>query len=462
MTIRAKSHPKAAPPAAEAPANGPTQAGAPDLSTGGPQFAQPVSTPIPNKYLVQHASDTAAYTILDSQKTTLRPRSFQPVAGAAEPVLTLAGAIGGTAGPKVEAAIQEVGQIVFHVAGDTGATAGPKNSGAVADKMVSDFSEDSKSVPSFYYHLGDVVYSFGEAKYYYDQFYDIYRDYPAPIFAIAGNHDGMVAPGVTTAPLAAFLENFCTAGQPPHRTQEAGELARTAQVQPGIYFTLEAPFVRILGLYSNCLEDPGIISNQGKTYPELDQTQIKFLKAGLARIKQQKFTGAVIIAVHHPPYVAQLTPPKGSKNTVAGNHPGSPLMLADIDSACSAAGVWPHAIFSGHAHSYQRFTRTTKDGRQTPFLVSGNGGHAVSHLTRKGTPAVRTPAAQADLSNGSDTVTLDNYDDQDFGYLRVLVNSKQLRIEYHPASDGPNAKTADDAVTVDLATRKLAIYNPPV
>jgi hypothetical protein len=40
-------------------------------------------------------------------------------------------------------------------------------------------------------------------------------------------------------------------------------LVRTAQVQPAIYFTLEAPFVRILGLYSNCLEDPGVISSQG-------------------------------------------------------------------------------------------------------------------------------------------------------------------------------------------------------
>ena len=429
-----------------------------DLSPGGARFAQPVSTPIPLKFTVQHSSDTAAYTILDSEKSTLRPRSFQTVAGTAEPVLTLAGAIGGTAGPRVEAAIEGAGQIVFHVAGDTGATSGPKDSGAVADKMVSDFTDDSKSVPSFYYHLGDVVYSFGEAKYYYDQFYDIYRDYPAPIFAIAGNHDGMVAPGVTTAPLAAFLENFCTAGQVPHRTAEAGELVRTAQVQPGVYFTLEAPFVRILGLYSNCLEDPGIISNQGNKFPELDQTQIEFLKAGLARIKQEKFAGAVIIAVHHPPYVAQLTPPKGSKNSTAGKHPGSPDMLADIDSACSATGVWPHAVLSGHAHNYQRFTRTGKDGRQTPFLVSGNGGHAVSHLTKKGTPALRVPTVEADLSDGGDSVTFENYDDQDFGYLRVLVNAKQLRIEYHPASDGAEAKTPDDAVTVDLATRKLAIY----
>ena len=32
-------------------------------------------------------------------------------------------------------------------------------------------------------------------------------------------------------------------------------------IQPGVYFTLEAPYVRILGIYSNILENPGVISS---------------------------------------------------------------------------------------------------------------------------------------------------------------------------------------------------------
>src|SRR6185437_8158005 len=137
--------------------------------------------------------------------------------------------------------------------GDSGNTRGPKDEGIVADKMVSDYQDaDPKNVPSFFYHLGDIIYSFGEADYYYDQFYDPWRDYPAPIFAIPGNHDGMVAPGSTTPSLQAFLDNFCAAGKPVHQVQQAGGLVRTAQIQPGVYFTLEAPFLRILGLYSNC------------------------------------------------------------------------------------------------------------------------------------------------------------------------------------------------------------------
>jgi hypothetical protein len=175
----------------------------------------------------------------------------------------------------------------------------------------SDYSEtDPRSVPSFLYHLGDVVYRFGEAEYYYDQFYDPFRDYPAPIFAVPGNHDGMVAPNTSAESLAAFLQNFCASGQPPHRTPESGGLVRTAQVQPGVYFTLEAPFVRILGLYSNCFEDPGVISDQEGTYPSLTGAQLTYLETALQRVKKEKFSGALIIAVHHPPYVAQTRSPK--------------------------------------------------------------------------------------------------------------------------------------------------------
>ena len=426
------------------------------IPTGGPQFAESAPTPDPNQFTVKHGSDTAAYSILDHEKGKLKPRPF-PVAKDAEPVLTLAAALGPN-GPSIESSIQAAGQLVFHALGDTGNTKGPKDEGLVADKMVADFTDiHPQNVPSFCYHLGDVVYSFGEAQYYYDQFYDPYRDYPAPIFAIAGNHDGMVAPNSSTPTLDAFLKNFCTAGEEPHKTPEAGELSRTAQIQPGVYFTFEAPFVRILGVYSNCLEDPGIIAAEGENYSYLGNAQLDFLKAALERIQKEQFTGAILIAVHHPPYVAQIKQAQGDDTKNAGRHGGSPNMLKQIDAICDAAGVWPHAILSGHAHNYQRFTRS-KGGRQTPFLVAGNGGHAITRLTKKGTPALRVPSAQSALSDGTDSVVFENYDDQDFGYLRIIVNAHQLRIEYHPQSDGEDAKTPDDFVTVDLAHRKLVHY----
>ncbi len=100
-------------------------------------------------------------------------------------------------------------------------------------------------------------------------------------------------------------------------------------------------------------------------------------------------------------------------------------------------------------------SRASGDGQGAPFVVCGNGGHAVIHLTRKGMPALRTPLAQPALSTEGSTVTFENYDDQDFGYLRIIADPRQLRIEYHPAADGAEAKTPDDVVTVDLASHNL-------
>ena len=455
MTADSKRTPKPRSSRGQRPAsaNSPSTDDTNSAPTGGPQFGEPSPTPDPTKFTVKHGSDKEAYKILDSEKSKLRPLPFPIVKGQTEPALTLAEALG-SKGKQIVGEIQKAGQIVFHSVGDSGNVRGPKDENMVADKMVSDFSEtDPRSVPSFFYHLGDIVYSFGEAQYYYDQFYDTYRDYPAPIFAVPGNHDGMLAPNSKAHTLDAFLLNFCAGSDSFQRTPEAGGLARTAQIQPAVYFTLEAPFVRILGVYSNRLEDPGVISDQGGEYPELTNVQLSFLKAALTRIKNEKFAGAVLIAVHHPPYTAVAEP--GHKST--GRHGSSPKMLKDIDSACTQAGVWPHAILSGHAHTYQRFTRT-KDGRETPFVVAGNGGHGIVRLTHKGNPTLRTPMKQPSLSDGSDDVVFENYDDQDFGYLRILVNTKQLRIEYHPAPDGENAKTPDDSVTVDLATRKIVRY----
>jgi hypothetical protein len=142
--------------------------------------------------------------------------------------------------------------------------------------MVSDFTDEGQHVPLFFLHLGDVIYSFGEGKYYYDQFYEPYRNYPGPIVALAGNHDGMVAPGTKTPTLEAFLENFCASDF--EVAPEAGGLMRTAQIQSGVFFTFEAPLVRILVLYSNTLEDPGVISDSN-----VGDSQLVYLKAALER-----------------------------------------------------------------------------------------------------------------------------------------------------------------------------------
>lgn len=390
---------------------------------GQPVFAQPKPSPDPTGFR-DPVTDQKFQEIL-SLESVPQPQ------GGAEPIVTLAQLYGSAGAAKV-AAIEQAGQIVFHSVGDTGSV-GPATQSLVADTMVTDFNEaNPEDVPSFLFHLGDVVYYFGEATYYFDQFYAPYRDYPAPILAIAGNHDGIVYPKDPASTLDAFLKNFCTAK--PTQSPDAGGLLRTTMIQPGVYFTLDAPFVRILGLYSNVLEDPGVISGENGQNKVLDNRQVTFLTAALNRVKSDKFTGAVIVAVHHPPF------------TGGAEHGGSPLMLADIDSACTAAGVWPHAVFSGHAHNYQRFTRTVNT-MQIPYVVAGCGGHSPLSPMRA---TYRTPYVI------DSTLTLENYDATDYGYLRVVANATTMRIEFHPQHDGGTTKTPDDVVTVTLATHALS------
>jgi hypothetical protein len=445
MTNRNNTH-KGTPVARQAPTRVANTAPV-KAADGQPRFAQPDVDPNdPTKFRITHGSDTAAYKILDAEGRAgeLQPLAFPKARGGVEPTLTLAQVLA-SAGASVEQHIVSAGQIVFHAAGDTGNTRGPEPQNQVADKMGSDFdNEHTENLPRFLFHLGDVVYSFGEAEYYYDQFYEPYRNYPAPILAIAGNHDGIVAPNTDATTLEAFLRNFCADSF--QISQDAGGLDRTAQIQPGVYFTFEAPFVRILALYSNALEDPGVISSQGGAFKDVTDVQLDYLRAALGRIAKEKFAGAVIIAHHHPSY------------TAGGKHGWSEDVRKEIDAICVETGVWPHAVLSAHAHNYQRFTRAHA-GMQIPYLISGNGGHGVSKLSRKNDPAVRSPAV-IDTSDG-DKVTLETYDDQDYGYLRVIVNATQLRIEYHPASDGAAAKTPDDSVTVDLKTRQIAHYDAP-
>jgi DUF1016 N-terminal domain len=146
-------------------------------------------------------------------------------------------------------------------------------------------------------------------------------------------------------------------------SSDAVSLSRTTMIQPGVYYTLEAPLVRILSIFSNMLENPGIISSTKNptkrnqpTYQDIPDIQLDYLEAAFQRVQTQNFAGAVILAVHHPPYTF-------------GKHLKSAAMLKEIDAICQRVGVWPHAMLSSHAHCYKRYTRTLKNGRQTPYVV---------------------------------------------------------------------------------------------
>lgn len=419
---------------------------APPRTLQAPVFAQPEPTPDPSTFKIKHPSDDDAYKVIDqlNAEHKIQPMPFPaPRGGDSEPQLNLTQVFGGNAAAVQR--IQNGGQLVFHALGDCGSTRGPTTQNVVTDKMVGDFVEAAPAeIPQFAMLLGDVIYNFGETEYYYDQFYEPYRNYPAPVLAAAGNHDGMISPLAHATSLAAYLRNFCADPAGGYTvTPEAGGLSRTAQIQPGVFFTFDAPFVRMLVFYSNTLEDPGVIANG-----TIGTSQVDFLKAALARVKQERFAGALLFVHHHPPYA------------LGGQHGSSVDMRRQMDAVCEAAGVWPHAVLAGHAHNYQRYTRHRADGTDIPYIICGNGGHNVQKLQGNNGVPLRTPQVFQGKTATDDAVTFENYDDTDYGYLRVIVTAQQLRIEYHPAADGVGAKTPDDTVTIDLKTRLQTVYSP--
>jgi hypothetical protein len=276
--------------------------------------------------------------------------------------------------------------------------------------------------PAFLLHLGDVIYGNGKEAHYTDRFFRPYRHYPGKIIAIPGNHDGEVRSADDSPSLSAFQTNFCRpqAGVP-DAASSAG-IYREMVAQPGVYWMLDAPFVRIIGLYSNLLENPGYL--QGMTNGKGDTSQLDWLGQTLESIKQSTSRKALVIATHHPPYSA-------------GGHSGSDEMNEDITSLCTQAGVLPDLFLSAHAHNYQRYTRHLA-GKQITYIVAGTGGM----------PPQPVPDASGQPFGAAREVTYDAAL-KSLGYLYVTISSSELRTEFWPLG-GPS--TPFDPVSIPLGS----------
>jgi hypothetical protein len=263
--------------------------------------------------------------------------------------------------------------------------------------MEDDFQRADGPAPSFLYILGDLIYFHGEASQYYPQFYEPYVAYPAPIFAIPGNHDGDPA-DASLASLAAYVDNFCAAT--PHLTPEAGDTQRDAMTQPNPYWTLLTPYATIIGIYSNVPEGG-----------RLDDQQIAWLQEELAAAPADK---ALVLTMHHPALSADNL------------HGGSSYMGGVLDQAIQTSGRIPDLIAAGHVHNYQRFTRAI-NGRQTAYLVAGAGGYWHLHPIAGDTNGTPPPPP---WSVPGMNATLDAYVDDRHGYLRVTASAQTLQVDY--------------------------------
>ncbi|MFD1662961.1 metallophosphoesterase family protein [Streptomyces caeni] len=251
----------------------------------------------------------------------------------------------------------------FMVLGDTGEGDGPQYA------VVPGFLKAGQDT-RFAIVASDVIYPVGDAADYGTKFFRPYRDYPAPIYAIPGNHDWY-------EDLHGFMRVFCDAEplapepapRPPtrawlrallwHRPHRVDEQrlseARTLRsapaqraLQPGPYWAIDAGPVRIIGI------DTGLLGT-------IDAEQGRWLREA-ARGPRPK----ILIT--------------GSPLYVDGEHHPCPIdgggtvddIVRDPDHRFVAA-------IGGDIHNYQRYP-VDVDGRTIQYVVSGGGG-AFMHAT---------------------------------------------------------------------------------
>jgi len=308
--------------------------------------------------------------------------------------------------------IESAGEIVIHTVGDTGGINGTEVQEAIAQQMEMQISMAAKGEdPAFFYHLGDVVYFNGLSADYQEQFYEPYKEYPSKIFAIPGNHDGETRVKKNDQPddepsLTGFFENFCAKKRQPSENSPY----RYTVDQPWPYWTLEAPFVTIIGLYTN-------VDGSLDHWDDKVQDQYHWFVAQLKKAPKNK---CLLLSLHHPPFSLDTT------------HGGYPDILDAIDQASKEAGRHPDMVLSGHVHNYQRFTRTI-GGKTYPHIVAGAGGYA--HTAKAKHKIQRDPDTQhSDIVLPFQTlrkdVILNEYNIKDPGFLRLTIDDKTIHGEY--------------------------------
>lgn len=323
--------------------------------------------------------------------------------------------------------------MVFHMVGDTGSMRSPDFQREVVKEMVEQFETAAPGErPQFLYHLGDVVYNHGEASQYQRQFFDPYKLYPAPVFAIAGNHDSDVneESAVKYNSLEPFMTVFCDTA--PHTVPFSGGAARKSMVQPNVYWTLKAPLANIIGMHSN-VPKFGIVTDE----------QREWLKAELKAADSERPGKALIICIHHAPYTADI------------NHGSSIPMITLLESVFEETGVRPDIVFSGHVHNYQRMKRAYPDGKSVCFIVAGGGGYDELHAI----------AALDDIRFTNDyptfqQVRLESYCDNKHGFLKVslersatglTLTGRYYSVPHRAQPDTPVNATLEDTFVLPIS-----------
>ena len=337
---------------------------------------------------------------------------------------------------------------------------GDPTTGANTEAVAAAISADPDL--SFFYHLGDIIYTISGSdteggapvkpyshSLWDNQFFGPYAKFPKKIFAIAGNHDGKYTEKIEA--LRDFFRFFCAdTVEPP-----TGPKSRRQMNQPYIYWSLDAPYAYFIGLYSNIanggiLDKPSEFTVTNFTNGPQYKWLVKELTAVAARNKtagnQRK---AVLLTVHYPPYSGATNfnvrgdqskggPAAKGKHPAPANNYDVPYLAQALQQAFKDSGQRPDAIFSAHAHLFQRLDYSFADKTVMPCLVVGCGGHsplekllkACDGTEEKKGPKMPFPA----VTPGSykfpkdDSASVEYYDDVNsggsFGYLKVTIDAK--------------------------------------
>jgi hypothetical protein len=179
----------------------------------------------------------------------------------------------------------------------------------------------------------------------------------------------------------------------------------------------------------------------GETEAEIHQDQIDWFKSELAAADPNL---ALIVTIHHPPFSGDV------------EHSGSSVADQVLSSSFQAVKRYPNLILSGHVHDYQRFTNVVKGPKgqlQIPYVVAGAGGYTkLGTLHNVNGEAPKVPLS---LPNG---LTLEQYDQTNFGFLRFEISKTQIVGTYLSApyvtGATPSASVVDSFV-IDLGKSKV-------
>jgi hypothetical protein len=349
----------------------------------------------------------------------------------------------------------------FAMVGCSGDPATGKKTKAVAKAMI------AAADTSFFYHLGDIIYmqkgsgvttngsqNADTPELWNSQFYAPYTNYPKCIVSVPGNHDGK------STPITNYVNAFCSAPSKwPAPWKGNTTDKRPAMIQPYVYWRFDTPLAYIVGLYSNIvnggmLDDPTAypIFTKGPQY----QWLVAELKAIAAANRKNSPKKAVLLAVHYPPYsgAANFDVRGDQAQGPSPNAAKAPFLSVALQTAFAESEQRPDAIFSAHAHLFQRITYTFADGSVMPCLVAGCGGHSPLEVLScgcDGKPEKPPKAPFPLVTPGSfkfpkgDSAKVEFYADGDsdggeFGYMKVTIKARKLTVKFIGADSG---KTLD-------------------